>query len=110
MKSQANFKRSFWFYAKPFVRISFLIGLIFLLLNWDLVAYGAGQAIGQIKVITQAEPVESFLNNPDFPAEKKEKIRLIQEIRQFAFDSLGLDKSESYTKMYDQNEKAFFGM
>jgi predicted aminopeptidase len=101
-----DFKRSFWFYAKPFVRISFLIGLIFLLLNLDLVAYGAGQAIGQIKVITQAEPVESFLTNPDFPSEKKEKIRLIQEIRQFAFDSLGLDRTESYTKMYDQQEKA----
>jgi predicted aminopeptidase len=104
-KKPTDFKRSFWFYTKPFVRISFLIGLIFLLCNLDLLAYGAGQAIGQVKVITQAEPVESFLNNPDFPTEKKEKIRLIQEIRQFTFDSLGLDRTESYTKMYDQNGK-----
>ena len=99
-------KRGLWFKIKPFVRTILFILLMLLLFNWDLVAYGLGQGYGQLKVLYQAEPIETYLNNPDFPENKKDKIHLIQEIRQFAFDSLGLDHTASYTKMYDQQDKA----
>ncbi|MEM1135058.1 MAG: aminopeptidase, partial [Bacteroidota bacterium] len=80
--------------------ISFL--LVFALWNYQLVIYGFKQAYGQLNIIYKAEPVANFLNDPKFPGAQKEKIKLIQDIRQYAFDSLGLDHSNSYTKMYDQ--------
>jgi len=99
-------KRGWWFFVKPYFRGLLLLLLMFLLFNWDLVAYGLGQGYGQLKVLYQAEPIETFLNNDQYPEESKAKIRLIQEVRQFAFDSLGLDQSASYTKMYDQKGEA----
>lgn len=83
-----------------------LLLLILLVWNYDLVGYGIGQAQGQLKVIRNAKPVEDFLKNPDFPEPLKTKILLVQEIRQFAFDSLGLNDSDNYTTLYDQQDKA----
>ena len=79
--------------------------LVFVLLNYELVIYGVKQAYGQLNIIYKAQPVAEFLSDSDYPEEEKKKIELIQEIRQYAFDSLGLDYSESYTKMYDQEGK-----
>lgn len=99
-------KRGLWFHLKPYVRTLLLILLIWLAFNWDLVAYGIGQGIGQLKIIYNAQPVETYLNDPNFPEDKKAKIKLVQEVRQYCFDSLGLDYSDSYSKLYDQNGKA----
>ncbi|WP_044206097.1 aminopeptidase [Flammeovirga sp. OC4] len=67
--------------------------------------YGIRQGLGQIDIITNAKPIEVFLKDTSFTDQQKEKIRLIQEIRQFTVDSLGLNPSESYTKLYDQKGK-----
>jgi|GEM_PF-83298 len=90
---------------KTLLRLLLSFLLLFSIWNYELIIYGAKQAYGQLNILYNAEPVSHFLEDPAFPQEKKEKIELIQEIRQFAFDSLGLDYSESYTKMYDQQEK-----
>ncbi|MGB0521763.1 MAG: aminopeptidase [Flammeovirgaceae bacterium] len=99
-------KRGLWFHLKPYVRKLLVLLLILLAFNWDLIAYGLGQAYGQFKILYQAQPVETFLTDPNYPEAKKEKIRLIQEVRQYAFDSLGLDHSKSYSKLYDQQGEA----
>lgn len=99
-------KRGIWFHIKPYVRTLIFILLLLLAFNWDLVSYGLGQARGQFKVLYEAKPIEEYLNDPTYSNDKKDKIRLIQEIRQYAFDSLGLDYSDSYTKLYDQGGKA----
>lgn len=78
-----------------------LIGLI--AANWNILKYGIGQGVGQLSILNGAEPIETYLNDPTFPDTLKNKIRLIQEIKVFAFDSIGLKKSNSYTKYYDQN-------
>ncbi len=86
-------------------RGSLLILIIILILTiwqWDLVSYGVQQAKGQLHVISNARPVEDFLADPEFPDSLKSKILLIQEIRQFAIDSLGLNNSDNYTTLYDQ--------
>lgn len=90
---------------KTLLRLLLSAVVIFLLLNVQLVTYGLKQGYGQLNILYNAKPVSIFLENPDFPSEQKKKINLIQEIRQYAFDSLGLDDSESYTKMYDQQGK-----
>ena len=71
----------------------------------DLISYGIQQGIGQFNILYGAVPVEFFLRDPNYPEKNKEKLRLIQEIREFAIDSLGLNDSESYKKLYDQHGK-----
>lgn len=71
----------------------------------ELVGYGIMQARGQLKVIWNARPVDEVLQDPNFPDSLKTKLRLIQEVRRFAVDSLGITPSENYTSVYDQQGK-----
>ncbi|KAB7730374.1 aminopeptidase [Rudanella paleaurantiibacter] len=71
----------------------------------ELVSYGWMQARGQLRIIANTEPVETVLANPTVPDSVKRKIELIQEIKRFAFDSVGLNPSESYSTYYDQGGK-----
>lgn len=73
--------------------------------NIGLLVYAFEQAAGQIKIVWKAKPVEKFINNPEFPDSLKQKLLLIQEVREFAIDSLGINDSENYTKLYDQKGK-----
>lgn len=79
-----------------------LVLVVLILWNWSLVSYGARQGYGQVKIVMQAKPIEEFLADPDFPDSLKEKLRLIQEIRKYAIDSLGLKDTENYSTLYDQ--------
>lgn len=76
--------------------------LALILWNWELVAYGIRQGYGQVKIVWQAKPIEEFLNDPQFPDSLKQKLQLIQEVRQYAIDSLGLVDTENYKTLFDQ--------
>lgn len=67
-----------------------------------MILYGINQGIGQVKIVRAAKPVEEVLADPTFPDSLKTKLLLIQEIKQFAVDSLGIYESENYTTVYDQ--------
>jgi len=73
--------------------------------QWQLVNYGLRMGYGQFKIIWDAKPVEVFLNDPKFPDSLKTKLRLIDEVRKFAIDSLGLKDTENYKTMYDQRNQ-----
>ncbi len=83
-----------------FVIAAILIALI--LWNWELVVYGFRQGYGQGKIVWQAKPIEGFLNDPEFPDSLKRKLFLIEEVRKYAIDSLGLKDTENYKTLYDQ--------
>jgi predicted aminopeptidase len=85
----------------------FSIGLLLLLfaIYHELVIYGVRQGIGQAKILWYAKPVEDFIADPNYPDSLKEKLLLIGEIRRFAIDSLGLNDTDVYKKMYDQEGK-----
>ncbi|MEQ8712093.1 MAG: aminopeptidase [Cyclobacteriaceae bacterium] len=68
----------------------------------DLLEYGIGQARGQLRVIMDAQPIEVYLNDPDFPDSLKAKVRIIEEVKAFAIEELGLNRSDNYTSIYDQ--------
>lgn len=68
----------------------------------DLVTYGFRQARGQLNIIWNARPVAEFLDDPEFPDSLKEKLLLINAVRKFAIDSLGLKDTRNYKTMYDQ--------
>lgn len=72
----------------------------------DVIGYLLKQAKGQVRIITHSQSKESYLANPDTPPEHREKLALVEEIRQYAFDSLGLKRTRSYTKVYNQKGEA----
>jgi predicted aminopeptidase len=85
----------------------FVLIILAILIVWqyDMVAYGVGQAKGQFKILWQAKPLEHYLNDPDFPDSLKYKITLSQEIKDFANNNLGLKGEKNYNRMYDQQGK-----
>lgn len=85
--------------------LKFCLGVftILCLFNCKSICYGVQQGMGQLKIVWEAEPLEDYLNSDTYPDSLKVKIRLIDEIKQFAFDSLGIYPSKNYTKMYNQN-------
>ena len=79
--------------------------LILVVWQWELVSYGWMQAKGQIRILWNTKPVAEILSDPSYPDSLKQKIELIREIKRFALDSLGLDKSGSYESFYNQQGK-----
>jgi predicted aminopeptidase len=76
-----------------------------LLWNFDLLNYGISQLDGQMKIIWNARPIEEFLNDPSFPDSLKTKVQLINEVKAFATERLGIKPSNNYTTLYDQKGK-----
>lgn len=81
--------------------VLFLVGLFYR----DEVVYGVAQASGQIHILRSVDEVDDVLADPAFPDSLKQQIRLIQEIKQFGVDSLGLNSSDNYTTFYNQRGK-----
>lgn len=70
-----------------------------------LIGYGISQLKGQLRIIREAKPIEEFIGDSNFPDSLKSKLILIQEIKVFAIDSLGINPSDNYTTFYDQKGK-----
>ena len=79
-----------------------VIVTVLVIIYWDLVAYGLRQGKGQLHIIWNARPVEEVLKDPSFPDSLKMKLHLIEKVRRFAIDSLGLKDTENYKTLYDQ--------
>ena len=60
---------------------------------------------GQLKVLYHAAPAAEVLKDDSFPDSLKNKIQIVQQIRAFAFNSLGFHNSDNYTTVYDQKGK-----
>lgn len=82
-----------------------LVIVIYLVWQHELVSYGIMQAKGQLEVLWNARPVDELLSDSKVPDSLKNKVILVQEIKEFAIDSIGLDNSGSYQSVYDQKGK-----
>lgn len=84
-----------------------VIGILLVLIVWnfDLIVYGIKQARGQLKIVWNARPVEEYLSDPAVSDSVKTKLRYIQKVREYAIDELGLNDTDNYTSMYDQEGK-----
>jgi predicted aminopeptidase len=98
-------RRKIWKWTKRILLGLLVIVTILVIVFWDLVSYGARQGYGQMNIIWNSKPVEEFLVDPEFPDSLKSRLRLIDEIRKYAIDSLGLKDTENYKIMYDQKGK-----
>jgi predicted aminopeptidase len=70
-----------------------------------MVYYACVQASGQIKIIRNSDPVQEKLHDPYFPDSLKVKLKLIEEVKQFAVTELGLKGIKNYMTYYDQKGK-----
>lgn len=73
--------------------------------QYQLIGYGLAQLKGQLQIVWNAKPIEEALIDPSFPDSMKMKLILIQEIKAFATDKLGINDSKNYTKVYHQEGK-----
>lgn len=80
----------------------FVIITVLVIVYWDLVSYGFRQGKGQFIIIWNAKPVEEVLKDQSFPDSLKTKLYLIEKVRKYAIDSLGLKDTENYKTLYDQ--------
>jgi len=84
--------------------ISILILFLFILFssNCKLMIYGIQQGAGQISVIRNAKPINEILTDTLTSDSLKLRLQLVQEIKKYAIDSLGLNTSKNYNTLYDQ--------
>lgn len=79
--------------------------LALLIWQWDWVRYGYGQLSGGAHVLLAAKPVKEVLEDPTVNDSIKAKLTLIEDIRRFAIDSLGLNDTPLYQSYYDQGDE-----
>lgn len=91
-------------YKKVLIGIA-IIFVIILTWQYKLVYYGIVQAEGQLSIIWNAQPLDSFLEDETYPDSLKSKISFIQEVKEFAFDELGINPTDNYSSMFDQQGK-----
>lgn len=82
-----------------------LILVVFCIIYWEIICYLSVQVKGQLSLIINTVRVEKVLNDRNYPDSLKQKLILLEEIRQYAFDSLGLTRSDNYTTYYEQHGK-----
>jgi predicted aminopeptidase len=82
-----------------------LPAFLFCLFNADLVTYGLRMGKGQLSIVWGAHDFEEVFADPEVSDSVKEKLHLIDEIKQFAYDSIGLKPSDNYTTFFDQKDQ-----
>lgn len=86
--------------------LTILAGIALLALwQYELVGYGLSQAKGQIAIVWGARPIEECLKDSSLPDSLRNGLQLVQDVRRFAFDSLGIPPTDNYTTFYDQHGK-----
>lgn len=76
--------------------------IFFVLYNWTVVVYGWSQLKGQVRVMMEAVHYTEWIKQENVNDEQKRKILLVQEIKQFSHDSLGLKLTDNYSKVFDE--------
>lgn len=94
---------------KKIIRLSFEIVFLLIMLSsliWnDMVIYGISQGKGQLTIVWNSQPIEEIIEDASFPDSLKQKLKLIVEIKQYAFDSIGINESNNYSTVYNQRNK-----
>lgn len=85
--------------------IIFIVLFLFAAIFHELVSYGIYQGIGQLSIVWNARPIEDVMYDPAVADSVKSKLRLVEEVKKFAVDTLGLAVSKNYTTLYDQHGK-----
>lgn len=90
---------------KLFSEFVFLFIVILSLFYHQLIIYAISQAKGQLHIVMSAKLIDEVLLDNSVADSVKQKLILINEIKQFAVDSLGINPSENYSTFYDQTNQ-----
>lgn len=85
-----------------FLDVLLVPAFLFSLLNADLMTYAIFMGKGQMDILTGARGFDEVYADVSVDEKTKVKLRKIDRIRAYAFDSLGLKRSDNYTTFFDQ--------
>jgi len=88
---------------KKIATILFFSILVLSISNCKLISYGVQQGVGQIRIVRNARPISEMMMDSLVSDSLKQKLLLVEEIKKFSIDSLGLNPSKNYNTFYDQN-------
>lgn len=89
---------------KVFIAILLFLSLL-IISNCKFVSYITKQGAGQLRILRNARSISEMMEDSAVSDSLKQKLRLVEEIKRFAFDSLGLEPSKNYNTFYDQGGK-----
>ncbi|MEO8149586.1 MAG: aminopeptidase [Bacteroidia bacterium] len=87
------------------LHFTFVVILVLLVANIGLINYGIDQLKGQLKIINGTTTIAEALQSTELTDTEKQKLLLIEKIKNFASDSLGLNAAGNYTTFYNQHHK-----
>ncbi len=87
------------------LEVSIILLFLFAVIFHQFVSYGIDQGVGQLGIVFNARPIEDVMKDESVGDSIKTKLRLVEEVKKFAVDSLGLKESKNYTTLYDQHGK-----
>jgi predicted aminopeptidase len=83
----------------------FIVFVVVAFWQRTLIYYGYVQAKGQLQIVWGARPVQDYLDDVNTPDSIRQKLFLVNKIKKYAVDSLGITPSNNYSSMYDQQGK-----
>ncbi len=83
-----------------------LLGSVLSISACSTLGYYAQSAKGHFELMQQQKPIVQLLKDPKLSETRKQNLRLLQEIRQFASQRLKLPNNASYTQFAELNRKA----
>lgn len=79
-----------------------LLLIVAIIWQWDLINYGIMQGRGQAEVLWNARPLEEVMQDPAVPDSLKQRLKLVEEMREWGVANMGLSETENFTTLYDQ--------
>lgn len=90
---------------KRVLKLSVILLVVVVAFNFRLVSYGIMQLKGQLHIVFNSVSVNEVLEDINTADSIKNKLRLINQIREFGVNALGLTDTKSYTTYFDQHNK-----
>jgi predicted aminopeptidase len=84
--------------------------LLYIMYDASLWVYLTQQAQGQIGVIYHTQEVSEVLQEQSLTVQEKKKIKLIQQVKVYAENEFGLNKTSNYQTFYNQHGKPILWM
>lgn len=92
-------RKRYWLYG--FLAVTLTAAIV-----WqELLVYGIRAGIGQLNIVWNSKPVAEVISDPATPDSVRRKLSVIERVRRYAIDSLGLKDTDNYSTYFDQQGK-----
>src|ERR1700757_2762829 len=87
------------------INVLFMICMVWLMLNAELSLYLLKMGRGQLNLILNTQKIEDVLKDDKLSKEDREKLLLVEKIKQYSVDSLGYKPTKNFTTYFDQKNQ-----